>query len=470
MRNSWQFARSHVLRMLVATCVIAAMLGCPRKSSSIASARPHDEEAMDPGPCPHYWSRFFKERGEDTTLFLAGRQIDVPEYNDCQRLLVNSSSRPDTAYTDLKFDSVAAIWARADLNNVYQQQAAIGNATGRPFFAALRNPNPATTRVTAIGQIWTTGPYTPLGLSAEFSCIVLQWDGPVASRNPRNYHAWMVPVAHWELCASPLDLPASSAYYLGAQELPAQGNSDGPDEIPPVARWDWDGRRGEQYIGIACPSGWCELYGEEPHNPQAHWGSPNYKVPAGLNIHGKAGRVVRQKGWYDEEYLASTTPTPGPSPVLDGAGAFGTVFPVPDLKGRSISDYHVGEFVPVGWISINPGSPGYSGKYGFSLNPAPPQRPDVNALFLCLDDGTNRCKATPKHLCSPWSDHSSGPHFYARLGKSPDDLNGTDFCVDYTGFTPGVSAVGTVRWRWRDDDQTIWVSCPGGCCQISPPK
>jgi len=471
MRNSWQFAPSCVLRLVVATAVIAAACGCRQeKRRSTEVAQRHEGEATESTPCPHYWSSFFARRGGDSMLILPGRQEDDPEYNDCQRLLVNSSNKPDPAYTDLKFDSIAAIWATADLDSVYRHEAPIGAAQGRPFFAALIHPTAATTHLTAIALVWTPGRYAPLGLLAEFSCIVLQWDGPFDSRNPRNYHAWLVHVADQKLCASPLDLSPTSAFYLGARELPAQGNIDGPDEIPPVARWDWDPHRGEQYVGIVCPSGWCELYGENSDHPQGHMSSPSYQVSSGLNVHGHAGRVVRQKGWYDEEYLASTTPIPGKPPVLDGAGAFGTVFPVPELKERTIKDYPLGKFVPVAWISISPSSKGYSGKYGFTLNKAPPQRRDVNALFLCFDDGTNACKAAPKYTCSPSGGKTKGPLFYARLGRGPDDPSATDFCVGFIDAPAGVRTPGTVRWRWLDDDQTIWVSCPAGCCQLTKPR
>jgi hypothetical protein len=469
MMNGWQFAQSRVLRLIVATAAIAAVLGCPDRTRHGDNDRTREGDAMDTLPCPHYNSRFFTGRGIDTTQFLAGRQMDIPEYNDCQRLLVNTSGGPDPKYTQLKFGHVAAIFARKDLNGAYQTASQIGDASKRSFFAALRKPDPASTRVTAIAVVWTTGPYAPLGVSAGFDCVVLQWEGPVGSSKPRNYHAWMVPVDLQQSCASPLDLPAAAAHYLGAVELPAQSDSTGADEIPPVARWDWDPRRGEQYVGIACPSGWCELYGEDPDHPHGHSGSRNYKVSGAMNLPGHAGRVVRQKGWYDEEYLASTVTTPGKPPELDGAGAFGTVFPVPELKGRTSNDYPVGKFVPVAWISISPASQGYSGKYGFSLNKAPPQRPDVNALFLCFDDGSNACKAKPKYKCSPTHDLTNGPSYYARLGASPDDPNATDFCVDYIA-TKGADTPGTVRWRWLDDDQTIWVSCPAGCCQLTKPR
>ena len=469
MKNSWQFTWLPVLRLLVATGLIAAALGYRPSSRSIASEPQRHDQMKDPGPCPHYWSRFFRNHNVDTSLFLAGRQIDVPEYNDCQRLLVNTSSKPDPVYTQLKFGNVAVIWARQGIKEVYETEAPIGNAIGRPFYAALKNPNPTTTRVTAIALVWTTGTYKPLGMRAGFACIVLQWEGPVAARLPRNYHAWMVPLARQQPCVSPLDLPAATAFYLGAQELPAEMNGNVPDEIPPVARWDWDGHRGEQYVGIACPSGWCELYGENPHTPHGHHGSPNYHVPTGLNLVGHEGQVVRQKGWYDQEYLASTISKSGTQPELDDAGALGTVFPVPALGTRNTQDYHLGDFVPVAWISISPLSKGYAGKYGFSSNIAPPQRPDVNALFLCRDDGHKKCKVKLKHQCSPTRDQASGDLYYARLGASPDDPNGTDFCVDFIGTTLGVPTPGTVRWRWLDDDQTIWVSCPSGCCQIHPP-
>lgn len=468
MKNSWKFARSPVLPLLVAVGVIVAVWHYTPKRLSIQE-RPKHHVENDTGPCPHYSSRFFEKRYPDAqVLSLVGSQIDIPEYNDCQRLLVNNSGGPSPAYTHLKFGYIAALFARADINNVYQMEAPIGNASTQPFYAALVHPHPATTRVTSIGLVWTTGPYAPLGLSAGFACIVLQWEGPVASSEPRNYYAWMVPVTYKQSCLSPLDLPASSAFYLGAQELPAQTNGDGSDEIPPVARWDWDARRGEQYVGIACPSGWCELYGENPQDPHGHFSSPGYHVPGGLKISGKAGRVVRQKGWYDEEYLSSTTTALGKPPELDAAGAIGTVVPVPELRERKMGSYKIGKFVPVAWVSINPFSPGYSAKYGFKLNAAPPQRPDVNALFLCRDDGTNKCKAQPKNNCLPTSDQTNGPRFYARLGATFDDPEATDFCVDYIA-TPGVMP-GTVRWRWLEDDPTIWVSCPAGCCQISKPK
>ncbi|MEO8878866.1 MAG: hypothetical protein ABI446_00555 [Gemmatimonadaceae bacterium] len=463
MKNSWQLVWSLARGLLAATCVIASLLGCRH-------VRISDRRAADAGPCPHYWSLFFSNYSGDSVLSLAGRQIDVPEYNDCQRLLVNKSGGLDPQYTALKFGSVGAIFARAKLDNVYRKELPIGNAVGRPFYAALVHPNPATTRVTAIGFVWTPGNYPPLGMRGEFACIVLQWEGPVDPFKPRNYHAWMVGVGPKQTCNTPLDLPASSAFYLGAQELPTQKIGNELDSIPPVARWDWDAHRGEQYIGIACPSGWCELYGEDPFKPHGHSSSPNYQVSNALNILGQAGHVVRQKGWYDEEYLASTKSTGGTLPELDGTGAIGTVFPVPELKWRDMSNYPPGVFVPVAWISISSLSPGYSAKYGFKLNTAPPKRPDLNALFLCLDDGKGKCKVKLKKACLPTHDHQNGPQFYARLGRGPNDPDGTDFCVDFIGTNPEAPPPGTVRWRWLDDDQTIWVSCPAGCCQIKPPQ
>ena len=81
--------------------------------------------------------------------------------------------------------------------------------------------------------------------------------------------------------------------------------------------------------------------------------------------------------------------------------------------------YHSGTFLPVAWVSISRPSTGYAKKYGFKLNTAPPQHTDVNALFLCYDDGIRKCRAHPKHACSPTHDHTDGPNFYARLGRGP---------------------------------------------------
>ena len=112
---------------------------------------------MDTLPCPHYFSLFFDKLYSDRQVTaLVGSQIDVPEYNDCQRLLVNNSGAPNPAYTDLRFGYAAAIFARANINSVYPTEAPIGMAKTQPFYAALQHSQPATTRVTSIGLVWST--------------------------------------------------------------------------------------------------------------------------------------------------------------------------------------------------------------------------------------------------------------------------------------------------------------------------
>lgn len=479
MKNNWQFAPSPAAWLLVAIVVMAIGFGC---SSHTTFQKPPPRRVMnDTGPCPHYFSLLFEKLYPDAQVTaLIGSQLDVPEYNDCQRLLVSNSVAPNPSYTNLQFGDVAAVFARAKLNNVYQMENPIGNAKTQPFYDALVRPRPTTTRVTSIGLVWTTGPYPRLGLPAGFACIVLQWEGPVgatpvsagtfSASNSRNYNAWIVPVSYQQSCYEPLLLPASSAHRLGVLELPTYQKKTGPDDIPPVSRWDWDARRGEQYIGIACPLGWCELFRDDRDEKLAHLSSPTYHLSSLLGIPDEFGQVIRQKGWYDEEYLASARMKLGQKPELDPSGAFGTVFPVPRLGERSLTYYKVGTFVPVAWVSISPFSPEYSAKYGFKLNPAPPQRPNVNVLSLCRDHGSNECHAQPKNPCLPTSDHPGGPQFYARLGASVDDPEATDFCVDYIATDPSAHPPGTVRWRWLEDDPTVWVSCPSGCCQISKPK
>lgn len=30
----------------------------------------------------------------------------------------------------------------------------------------------------------------------------------------------------------------------------------------------------------------------------------------------------------------------------------------------------------------------------------------------------------------------------------------------------GVDIPRVVRWRWKEDDETIWSYCPAGCCEV----
>ena len=31
----------------------------------------------------------------------------------------------------------------------------------------------------------------------------------------------------------------------------------------------------------------------------------------------------------------------------------------------------------------------------------------------------------------------------------------------------GEEIPGAVRWRWKEDDETMWVRCPQGCCTVN---
>ena len=103
MMNSWQFAQSRVLRLVLATARSPQWSGAEMIASATVVVIARDG-ATDTRAKSMRWTRYRALttsagssgfHGVDTALFLAGRQMDVPEYNDCQRLLINTSEGPE---------------------------------------------------------------------------------------------------------------------------------------------------------------------------------------------------------------------------------------------------------------------------------------------------------------------------------------------------------------------------------------
>jgi hypothetical protein len=275
----------------------------------------------DPGTpeCPHEWP---------ITLQVPGVNTSVPEYHDCQRFVVIKGGK-------LVYDSLQAVFVRDQLSTVYADPsigvivptaaiAAVPAVSGAATIAAQVNVPivtmgtaltnlhvPGDARLLTIGVVYSEGPYPDLGISRRYQCIVLLWSGGMAKA---AYQAWMVPVADEGSCLDANALPYSGYPLYVDLITPAPG-----DVVPSVARWDWDSVTTKHFIGMKCPTGWCELHGQPLHGTSAPY-------VATSDLTGATGQVARVKGWYDEQFLASTA---GWKAGLDGVR--GTLFPVPEL-------------------------------------------------------------------------------------------------------------------------------------------
>jgi hypothetical protein len=183
--------------------------------------------------------------------------------------------------------------------------------------------------------------------------------------------------------------------------------------------------------------------------------------------------VVNVKGWYDSQRLArqENPADMSPNPKLIPTAGRSNVYPVAGLGGREKTDYQ--NFLPAAYVTMN-----YEGKYdkGMGLRAmSDPPVPDnmrnpaaTNLISLCLGTNCGVAAATQtdcgKEMGLPpeslWFARTKGAtgwrEFCVHYREYPKDVNGKQ---PYT--VPGV-----VRWRWKAKDETVWISCPSGCCEV----
>ena len=467
---------------------------CVTKAQTVDSIRELPE-------CPHYGGAWLKSyRNDSGGAWLKSYRNDssmsapllsvpdslsgVPEYHDCQRLLVpanvgvsnsvrirhNSYHTRDT----LAFGPLAAVYVRYHLDSVYEHSPLVPATLPGQWATLIRNP-PTDLRLAISGEVASLGDYRALGIRRGFNCVVVGWRDSVDGHSSPKYMAWMVYVGTRDKCNpdpshpfDPFALKIVTVRPLFADSLPTEGDAAGIDSVPTVARWDWDSVASQQYIGLKCPKHWCEL-----HSSPRYASSPTYVPPASLGLHGTERSVVRQKGWYDAEYL--TKVRKGTVIPLAIDGTWGSIFPVPGLGDRKMTDYGSGTWLPAAWVSITPASPGYLTKYNYDGDGAPPSRSGRNTVSLCFAAASNPTACIPAGLpgtCTSDNGTSTtqGGLWYAKV-EGAEHKGPTYMCVSYIS-TPStkVHPPGNVRWRWVREDQTIWISCPAGCCQVKAPK
>ena len=396
--------------------------------------------------CPHYWDGSSGITHGLDTLPIAGPSTNIPEYNDCQRMIVPLSTGA-LAYAD-----VQAVWVRYGIENYFATLPAVGSTAGTSF-GPLIGPTTPRTRLGTVGVVWGMGNYNALGVKEGFNCIVLRWEG--GAFNAATSRAWMVPVTFPDVCDTPLNLPAGRATELAVAAIPPRVEAGVADLVPQVARWDWDDRDTLQYVSLWCPAGWCEFHG------------PKFQTSARYSATGtlKARSAIRVKGWYDEQYLmnpydAATTPRPE-----DGL-LRGTVFPAPGLDGRKVSAY-TSTWLKVATVSLAKASVRYERKYRYERDPAPPDGKD-NVVYMCFESqastyaGTPGCSGEIPNRCT--FDSVNIGYWYARIVSRSGRTKA--LCVWYHPTAGNLQPPGTVRWRWTLKDETIWVACPTGCCEV----
>lgn len=381
----------------------------------------------------------------DGNLSAPGMQTNVPEFNDCQRLVLGTGNTAE-------YDSLYAVfaWDSTDRDSV-GVRAMFDSGYALPMVEVL-----------SLG-----GTYDRLGLHPGFSCLFV-------FKGPSALAAVLLPFgAEEQDCHQPRSVAAVQAAPHATLEVTRFSYDDLQwGDYPAVARWEWDVKSNTQVIGFKCIDGWCEAGtpghapNTGPHLAASGWSS----VPALSGVPGPS--VLRIKGWYDEQRLAPAAESwwvTKASPRL----VVGTIVPVPGLGGYEESDFDL-QWKAIAYVDLSQPSVEYKTVAAYAPMTGTGA---VTTISLCredwggstpLPDGQG-CKGISQKLrikeagkCHP---EAVAPtvHWWAATMPA-GETHPRYWCIVRRSAPDGVRVPGTARWRWLANDETSWGRCGGACC------
>jgi hypothetical protein len=427
----------------------------------------------DKPECPH----------DRDTVWIAGKYTTVPEFHDCQRLIVKSSHA-------LKYDSLAAAFlaqkviegrtsvtfnfdptarvTRTIVFGVSSQPAPSGGGSGN----RVSVPGASTTTFTVTTTTTESVTHTPPGgtsVTEATKGVSTAWvevvaDGSYPSLGIEPGFNCMFVVEHTNAGGAVLKTDAKMVK-VGAVEQPCTdvadqngtvlglfANAAAPGAtVPAVTRWVWSPSDSTQLIGIPCGTTWCDV---GPHGGPAAAGST---FPQAI------------KGWYDEQILADYSSTTGTVVSV----VTGTVFPEQGLEARNAA-FYTGMFKDVAHVAMSSELSKYESRYAFGHAAATDDTARMAKVALCYGEKATCiptgappgvCKPAPQTMTGLPGDAPVAHPWWTRV-TSPDGTKVNYFCTGYRGLPADYKIAGAVRWRWRAKDETIWIPCAQGCCEV----
>lgn len=373
---------------------------------------------------------------------LTQRIANLPEYHDCQRMVVTPARDPQAPATRHTFGPLVAIWAADSL------------ALRFPGASLDQPPARMASEAVPIATVYTwdsTAGYAPLGIRPGFNCLYLWHDGaPVPRWRAAMVKRWEGPKG----CGESLDPERVNGTPLQVETVPLP---DGllPSDIPQVTRWDWDSTTAQQYIDIRCGDQWCQV------------GPPGFKptgiqLPAGLTestiqslpditdrsaTTGEIRRAFLLKGWSDEQQLDLPGATPS-QPVL--TSTIGTAFPHPTLDRATFDS---GAWTTVGYLAV---TEDYDGATRLERG--------ISRLQLC--QGTaEQCRAPAGISCTAKDQDPAHP-WWGRTISQAGTVSEVR-CVKRRDHGGRAIPAAAARWNWNELDAKTWAACGGGCCVVN---
>lgn len=434
----WGGAAAALLSLLVAACP-----ACPPRvapPTTDVGAQPYKLPELVPGyipKCPAHLIGFQMvvdsgTHGEHdwklitvTDIPLSGELDDVPEAHDCQRLVVQNG-------TTRAYGPLAAIFAAEALD-------------ARDFYAARQGEG-----VRAIATIYAyPSPYAPLRIAPGVNCLYVfpTGGGGLAAR--------MVQVRHPQDC----DLPLLDPRPDGALEVRLDPMAGPPDEIPAVARWDGNftvAGRNQHHIGIRCGDGWCEI------GPRGFLSAPSRDVgmvsrrmarrAAAAPGQADALRIVRNRGWYDEQLLAVK---PTPDAPLEVGPVVATLLPHPQLAQLTTADDFKPRWVEVATAYLPDSIPGYKAKLNLEAG--------VNVFEMRMATRA-ALVAEGTTISSECPAGGAGEAWWIRVTSAGSRDQAVYCATRFSHAGKPTRLPGAVRWQWLENDEKTWFACDQGCC------
>ena len=396
------------------------------------------------------------------SIAIAPNTAGVPEYHDCQRMLVTRDRRQEQegrfgtrqiGHDSVTYGPLIALWAAEDAAKLFPPALVPPEPPEDSVVGPTPVPAPGAFQdieAYAVVQAFNWGPaaYGPLGMAPGFSCLYL-W------RDKDSSTGWEARLVSLGDQPGPCHDPQPIAD-LGGQELSVRpvpdGVLSGPD-LPPVVRWDRDPDTGHQYIGVRCGQWWCEVgepggfHSSRPAVDEAAGSAylDAFKEFEGLSVPistRERERVIGVKGWYDQQVLAVME-----DGKITPSGVTGTIIPHPALDRAELTKEDFKEWKPAAYIYVDAPYPG-------KRLPLPQ---GLTELDLCHGTAAACGISTVPGACAGLS----GEAWWGRFRSAGDQI---EYRCLWHDATKTVIPAGSARWRWLEDDETTWVRCVEGCC------
>ena len=342
----------------------------------------------------------------------------IPEYHDEQRLSDGGTDYGHLAYV-FAAPRVQTIADHGAFDDAWVNVAIIDVARNRPPFG---NTLAAT--------------YTALNLTLQQNCLYIR-------------HRHTAGSAQWEAVIGPPRTTASNVRLCNGgvgRRIPVAREEPSPNPAHYIgaARFVEGASQRRPMIGVRCGNGFCVAGARSTNDIPTH-AHASLTLPPNPQWH--------IKPWFDDQVVGVV----GPGGFGIHPGLRASVVPDTALASRTVTQFR-SAWIPVATVFI-PGNLRLPlpPKYGFHI------RPEGDTTGFGFTAGLNRIEMRAITIggVEHWKArilNSTFPNGFIRVVKRADHLSWVQ--------ATGIPVPATARFRWLDNDETIWVACDAGCCRV----